>query len=57
MTNLGGMAPRAVSSYSLATTSHPLAQMPEVNQEANPKDEEVLDVLRRYLAGQDLMSV
>jgi hypothetical protein len=28
-----------------------------VNQEASPKDEEVLDVLRRYLAGQDLMSV
>lgn len=70
MTNLGGYGmmptppqgqagmPRGVSTYSLATTAnHPLAPPPQVNQGSSPEDEEVVGVLRRYLATQDLMSV
>ena len=73
MTNLGGYGmmgqggpgggapgmPRGVSAYSLATTTqnHPLAPPPQVNQASSPEDEEVVGVLRRYLATQDLMSV
>jgi chitin synthase len=70
MTNLGGYGmmptppqgqvqmPRGVSTYSLATTTnHPLAPPPQINQGSNPDDEEVVGVLRRHLATQDLMSV
>lgn len=68
MTNLGGFSgggggvqqggmPRGMSTYSLATTNHPLAPLPSVNEASNPGDEEVLSVLKRYLAAQDLMSV
>lgn len=65
MTNLGGYGggptnpgmPRGVSTYSLATTNHPLAQPPSVNESSEPGDEEVVSVLRRYLAAQDLMTV
>jgi chitin synthase len=68
MTNLGGYGmmgpgaasggmPRGASTYSLATTNHPLAPAPQVNPASSPGDEEVVSVLRRYLATQDLMSV
>lgn len=61
--NLGGMAappglPTRMSTFSLATTANPLGAAPLLpNETANPGDEEVLSVLRRYLASQDLMSV
>ena len=47
---------RGMSTYSLGTT-HPLAQLPDVSDKADPSDEEVVDALRRYLATQDLMRV
>jgi chitin synthase len=55
----GGMPNQRMSTYSLATTANPLqhAGPVEPSEEAEPSDEEVLSVLRRYLAQQDLMSV
>jgi hypothetical protein len=59
MSNLAGMANPRMSSYSLATTANPLqAAIPlQPSEDAEPSDAEVLGVLRRYLAQQDLMSV
>lgn len=69
MTNLGGMGmgqQARMSSYSLATSANPFASNMNlgagagelsVNENAEVADEEVLAVLRRYLAQQDLMSV
>ena len=64
MSNLAGMAsggmpnPR-MSTFSLATTANPLQNsVPlEPSDDPSPEDGEVLSVLRRYLAQQDLMSV
>lgn len=55
----GGGMPRGVSTYSLATTTanHPLAPPLQVNSAKEVDDDEVVGVLRRYLATQDLMSV
>lgn len=53
----GGMGARGMSTYSLATTNHPLAEKPEISMSSDPTDEEVRDVLKRYLATQDLMRV
>jgi chitin synthase len=59
MSGLAGMANPRMSSYSLATTANPLqAAIPlEPTDDPEPSDTEVLGVLRRYLAQQDLMSV
>ena len=48
-----------MSTFSLATTANPLASAAPLmpNGDPNPSDEEVLSVLRRYLASEDLMSV
>ena len=62
---LGGMNDQnRMSSFSLATTANPFgggaaaAGPPLVpNENSNPGDDEVLGVLRRYLATQDLMTV
>jgi hypothetical protein len=66
MSNLAGMAgpgpgmpnPR-MSTFSLATTANPLQNVapPEPSDDPEPSDAEVLTVLRKYLAQQDLMSV
>jgi chitin synthase len=55
----GGMPNPRMSTFSLATTANPLqASAPlEPNDDPAPEDGEVLSVLRRYLAQQDLMSV
>jgi len=67
MSNLAGMAGPAgggmpnprMSTFSLATTANPLQNVapPEPSDDPEPSDGEVLAVLRRYLAQQDLMSV
>ena len=48
-----------MSSFSLATTANPLGSgaPPVPSSNPSPSDDEVLGVLRRYLASQDLMSV
>jgi chitin synthase len=55
----GGMPNPRMSTFSLATTANPLQQAAplEPSDDASPEDGEVLAVLRRYLAQQDLMSV
>jgi len=55
----GGMPNPRMSTFSLATTANPLqASVPlETSDDPSPEDGEVLSVLRRYLAQQDLMSV
>ena len=49
------------SSYSLATTANPFGGTggapPAVDDERTPSDDKVLDILKRYLASQDLMSM
>lgn len=60
MSGLGAMGGgRGMSTYSLATTANPLMQSapPQPSDNPDPSDDEVLGVLRRYLASQDLMSV
>lgn len=63
MTGLGGYGnldvQNRMSSFSLATTANPLASGPPPipSSDPSPSDDEVLSVLRRYLASQDLMSV
>jgi chitin synthase len=63
MSGLGGygMPQTRMSSYSLATTANPLGGGPPLplipNGDPKPSDEEVMSVLQRYLAQQDLMSV
>ena len=46
---------RPMSTFSLATTANPFANMP--SQSTDPTDEELLQVLRIYLSTQDLMTV
>ena len=48
-----------MSTFSLATTANPLQTSAplEPSEDPSPEDGEVLSVLRRYLAQQDLMSV
>lgn len=69
MTNLGGLEQNRMSSYSLATTMNPFAggtpgapgagfSEPLIpDEKEDPTDDEVVAVLKRYLAQQDLMSV
>jgi chitin synthase len=59
MANGGGMPNPRMSTFSLATTANPLqGSVPlEPSEDPSPEDGEVLSVLRRYLAQQDLMSV
>ncbi|KZO98083.1 glycosyltransferase family 2 protein [Calocera viscosa TUFC12733] len=53
---LGGARP--MSTFSMATTANPFASTPGmVDGNPNPSDEQLLDVLRSYLATQDLMTV
>ncbi|ORX35119.1 glycosyltransferase family 2 protein [Kockovaella imperatae] len=58
----GPMLENRGSTYSLATTANPFGGMggeppPTTDTDAEPSDDKVLDVLRRYLASQDLMSI
>ncbi|KAG9108473.1 hypothetical protein FRC07_007552 [Ceratobasidium sp. 392] len=46
---------RPMSTFSMATTVNPLGGGP--SQSTNPTDEELLAVLRHYLASQDLFTV
>ncbi|EJU06309.1 hypothetical protein DACRYDRAFT_19523 [Dacryopinax primogenitus] len=60
MSMLGGplSGPRPMSTFSMATTANPFASSPGmVEPNPNPSDEQLLDVLRSYLATQDLMTV
>ncbi|QRW16570.1 chitin synthase [Rhizoctonia solani] len=50
-----GTGGRPMSTFSMATTVNPLAGGP--SQSTNPSDEELLTVLKHYLASQDLFSV
>ncbi|QRW02326.1 chitin synthase [Ceratobasidium sp. AG-Ba] len=52
---LGAGGGRPLSTFSMATTVNPLASGP--SQSTNPTDEELLAVLRHYLASQDLFTV
>jgi chitin synthase len=49
------MQQRPMSTFSMATSVNPLMSAP--SQNANPTDEELLEVLRVYLSTQDLMTV
>ena len=63
LSNMGGYGNMPVqnrmSTFSLATTANPFAGGPALmpSPNPNPSEEEVLGVLRRYLASQDLMTV
>ncbi|KAG8739227.1 hypothetical protein FRC10_005858 [Ceratobasidium sp. 414] len=52
---LGAGGGRPMSTFSMATTVNPLGGGP--SQSTNPSDEELLVVLRHYLASQDLFTV
>ncbi|KAG8786852.1 hypothetical protein FRC12_016164 [Ceratobasidium sp. 428] len=51
----GALGGRPMSTFSMATTVNPLGGGP--SQSTNPTDEELLAVLRHYLASQDLFTV
>lgn len=50
-----GSGQRPMSTFSMATSVNPFMNAP--SQNANPTDEELLNVLRLYLSTQDLMTV
>ena len=56
--NLGGL-PNRMSTFSLATTANPrgVGPPPTRDDDPNPSDDHILDVLRRYLSLQDLMTM